>query len=77
MTLLKITLFCLFGVMQCTLCGLRLKKHIIFHILYIIVAPLCSAFLKRVDFYKAHRSEKRGVYGIIFPPKVLQSRIKK
>ncbi len=38
------------------LCGLRLKKHI-FHILYIIVAPLCSAFLKRVD----HRSEKRGV----------------
>ncbi len=28
------------------LCGLRLKKHIIFHILYIIVAPLCSAFLK-------------------------------
>ncbi len=44
-----------------SLCGLRLKKHIIFHILYIIVAPLCSAFLKRVDFYKAHRSEKRGV----------------
>ncbi len=43
------------------LCGLRLKKHIIFHILYIIVAPLCSAFLKRIDFYKAHRSEKRGV----------------
>ncbi len=31
------------------------KKSIIFHILYIIVAPLCSAFLKRVDFYKAHR----------------------
>uniref|UniRef100_A0A673MEU6 Uncharacterized protein n=1 Tax=Sinocyclocheilus rhinocerous TaxID=307959 RepID=A0A673MEU6_9TELE len=43
------------------LCGLRLKKHIIFHILYIIVSPLCPAFLKRVDFYKAHRSEKRGV----------------
>ncbi len=40
------------------LCGLRLKKHIIFHILYIIVA---SAFLKRADFYKAHRSEKRGM----------------
>ncbi len=37
------------------------KKHIIFHILYIIVAPLCSAFLKRIDFYKAYRSEKRGV----------------
>ncbi len=31
-----------------------------FHILYIIVA-ICSTFLKRVDFYKAHRSEKRGV----------------
>ncbi len=43
------------------LCGLRFKKHIIFHILYIIVAPLCAAFLKRADFYKAHRSEKRGV----------------
>ncbi len=41
--------------------GLRFKKHIIFHILYIIVAPLCSAFLKRVNIYKAHRSEKRGV----------------
>ncbi len=43
------------------LCGLRFKKHIIFHILYIIVAPLCSAFLKRIDFYKIYRSEKRGV----------------
>ncbi len=41
--------------------GLKLKKHIIFHILYIIVAPLSHAFLKHVDFYKAHRSEKRGV----------------
>uniref|UniRef100_A0A671MMG6 alpha-glucosidase n=1 Tax=Sinocyclocheilus anshuiensis TaxID=1608454 RepID=A0A671MMG6_9TELE len=40
------------------LCGLRLKKHIIFHILYIIVSPLCPAFLKRVNFYKAHRSKK-------------------
>ncbi len=29
--------------------------------MYIIVAPLCSAFLKHADFYKAHRSEKRGV----------------
>ncbi len=37
--------------MQCV-CGLRLKNHIIFHILYIIVASLCSAFLKRVDFTK-------------------------
>ncbi len=39
--------------------SLRFKKHIIFHIPYIIVAPLCPAFLKRIDFYKAHRSEKR------------------
>ncbi len=53
--LLKQTLFC----MLC-LRGSRFK-HIIFHILYIIVAPLCSAFLKRADFYKAHRSEKWGV----------------
>ncbi len=28
------------------------KKNIIFHILYIIVAPLCSTFLKRVIFTK-------------------------
>ncbi len=41
--------------------GLRLKKNIIFHKLYIIIAPLCSAFLKRVAFYKAHCSEKLGV----------------
>ncbi len=60
MMLLKRTLFCVFGVMQC-LCGLKFKKHIIFHILYIIVALLSPAFLKRFDFYKAHRSEKRGV----------------
>ncbi len=40
------------------LCGLRLKKHIIFHIMYTIVAPLCPALSKRVDFYKA---QKRGV----------------
>ncbi len=30
--------------------GSRFKEHIVFQILYIIVAPLCSAFLKRVDF---------------------------
>ncbi len=42
------------------LCGLKLKKHI-FHILYIIVAPLCPCSLKHIDFYKAHRSEKQGV----------------
>ncbi len=39
---------------------LRIKKHI-FHIPYIIVAPFYTAFLKRVDFYKAQHSEKRGV----------------
>ncbi len=32
-----------------------------FHILFIIFATLCPAFLKRVDFYKAHHSEKRGM----------------
>ncbi len=38
------------------------QKHIIFHILYIIVAPVCPAFLeKKSRFYKAHRSEKPGV----------------
>ncbi len=44
----------------------KVKKNfknvqIILRTLYIIVAPLCSAFLKRVNSYKAHRSEKRGV----------------
>ncbi len=48
--------------MQC-LRGLRFKKHIIFHILYIIVAPHCPAFLKLIDFYKAQHSEKRGLIG--------------
>ncbi len=37
------------------------KTHYFPHTVHIIVAPLCSAFLKHVDFYKAHRSEKRGV----------------
>ncbi len=39
-------------------------KNFIFQILYIIVAPLCPAFLKHVDFCKAHRSEKRDVLWI-------------
>ncbi len=56
--LLKITLFGVFGVMQCVY---AVRGYFFFHILYIIVAPLCSAFLKCADFYKAHRSEKRGV----------------
>ncbi len=41
---------CVYNLM--CLCGLRLKKHIMFHILFIIVTPLCSTFLKRVDFSK-------------------------
>ncbi len=36
---------------------IKVKKHIIVY----IVAPLRPAFLKRADFNKAHRSEKRGV----------------
>ncbi len=60
MTLLTRTLLCS--------CALRLKNHIIFHILYIIVSPLCPAFLKRVDFYKAHHSEKRGVLWLAIYP---------
>ncbi len=50
------------------LCGLRFEKHIIFHILYILVAPLCSAFLKRAIFYIAHRSEKWGVLWLVSYP---------
>ncbi len=56
MMLLKITLFGVCNVFM----RFKVKKHI-FHILYIIVAPLCPAFLKRVNFYKAHRSEKWGM----------------
>ncbi len=42
MKMLKITLFCLFGVMQCVYAIKKIKIHIIFHIPlpYIIVAPL-------------------------------------
>ncbi len=40
--------------------GLR-WKHTIFLIPFIIVAPLCPVFLKRVYFHKAHLSEKHGV----------------
>ncbi len=43
MTMRKITLFCVFGEMQCVLHGLKEKKTI-FHTTYLIVAPLCSAF---------------------------------
>ncbi len=52
--------FCIWCNAVMHLHGLRFKKHI-FHIPYIIVAPLCPTFLKRVDFYKAHHSEKHDV----------------
>ncbi len=32
------------------LCSLRFKKHIIFHILYIIVAPLCPSVARLGGF---------------------------
>ncbi len=44
------------------------KKKLIFETLHIIVAPLCPVSLKRVDFYKAHRSEKRGVLWLASNP---------
>ncbi len=53
----KITSFCVFGVMQYVY---AVQKHIIFHILYIIVAPMPHLSEKQ-RFYKANRSEKRGV----------------
>ncbi len=49
------------------LCGLKFKKHIIFHILYIIVAPLSPAFLKRfkarhvLSQFMGSRSHPRSV----------------
>ncbi len=48
--------------MQCVYVGFFLW---IFHILYIIVAPLCPTFLKSFDFYKAHRFEKQGACDLI------------
>ncbi len=60
MMLLKRTLICVFGVMQCVYM-FQDSKNIIFHVLYILVASLCSAFLKRINLYKVHRSEKRGM----------------
>ncbi len=61
MKLLKRTLFCVIGVMQFVYAVQGKKTTSIFHILYIIFAPLCPAFLERAKFYKAHRSEKQGV----------------
>ncbi len=37
------------------------KKHIIFQILYIIVGPLCPAFLKRLIFYKRPSMSHRDI----------------
>jgi len=45
------------------LCSLRFKKHIIFHIMYIIVAPHLSE-----TFYKAHRSKKWGAHWLASYP---------
>ncbi len=42
------------------LCGLRLKKHYFPQTVHYFCSSI-PAFLKRVDFYKAHRYEKRGV----------------
>ncbi len=55
----KITLFCvtLFNVFT----PFKVHKTLFSTYLNIIVAPLCPGFLKCVDFYKAHCSEKRGV----------------
>ncbi len=48
------------------------KKHIIFHILY-IDALLGLTFLKRVGFYKARRSEKRGVLWLAsYPVRIIK-----
>ncbi len=47
----------LFGVMQCIYAVRGSKIHYFLYI--IIVTPLYSAFC--LFFYKAHRSEKRGV----------------
>ncbi len=46
----------------------KIKKNIIFHILYIVIDPLCSAFLKRLNFDKAHCSEKLGVLWLVSYP---------
>ncbi len=54
--------------------GLRCKKHI-FHIPYIIVAPLWPAFLKRANFYKAHCSEKYSVLWLASCPAEYLNRV--
>ncbi len=52
----KNIILCIWCNVMC-LCGLRLKKHIIFHKPYIIVAPLCLSethwFLQNALFWEA------------------------
>ncbi len=54
------------NIIWCNSMCLRLKKHFIFYIPY-IVAPLCPSFLKRADF-TVHRSEKRGMLWLVSYP---------
>ncbi len=37
------------------------KKHIIFQIMYVIVGPLCTAYLKHLFFYKVPPSDKHSL----------------
>ncbi len=61
MTLLNIILCSLFGVVQCVFIQFKVKKvHYLPHNVYYFCSSM-PAFLKPVDFYKAHCSEKRGV----------------
>ncbi len=48
-----------------------LKKHIIFHILDSILAPVWPVFLKRIDFYKALPSKKLSVLWLASWPSAL------
>ncbi len=57
---LKIIILCIWCNRICWH-ALMFKKHIIFQILYIIVGPLCPAFLKRFIFYKVPPSDKRSL----------------
>ncbi len=48
----------------------NVKKHN-FQILYIIVVPLCPAFLKRIIFYKAPPSDKYSLLWLANWPSAL------
>ncbi len=58
--LLKRTLFLCIWCNAMFLSGLMLKKHYFPQTVHYFCSSI-PAFLKHVDFYKAHRSEKRGV----------------